>query len=163
RSTVTVEANGQTRTFKNREGIVFPSNVGGKRSFTSDQIEFIGYGLYAPQAGHNDYAGHDVKGKVAVFVGSSPPKGVDARQYGRAMFSRGRAAIDERGAVATIGPVFAGRRGGGQQQTGAGQGQAQAQGQAQGQGQAQAAQSEAQALGGRPGGGGVAVQVPDGD
>src|SRR5215210_9527244 len=34
RSTVTVEANGQTRTFKNKEGISFPANVGSKRTLT---------------------------------------------------------------------------------------------------------------------------------
>lgn len=33
-STITVEANGQTRTFKNKEGINFPSNVGGKQTLT---------------------------------------------------------------------------------------------------------------------------------
>src|SRR5215210_1415504 len=34
RSTVTIEANGQTRTFKNKEGISFPANVGSKRTLT---------------------------------------------------------------------------------------------------------------------------------
>ena len=53
-SSITVEAAGQTRTFKNREGISFPSNVGGKQALTSDQIEFVGYGLNAPLAKHND-------------------------------------------------------------------------------------------------------------
>src|ERR1044071_4360461 len=41
KSSVTVEANGQSRTFKQREGVTFPSNSGGKRSVTSDQIEFV--------------------------------------------------------------------------------------------------------------------------
>src|SRR5215475_8507751 len=61
RSTLAVEVNGQTRTFKNSEGVSFPTNVGGKRSFTVDQVEFLGYGLDAPLANHNDYAGKDVK------------------------------------------------------------------------------------------------------
>src|SRR2546422_8523730 len=61
RSTITVEANGQTRTFKNKEGISFPSNLGLKRVVTSDQIEFVGYGLNAPLANHNDYAGKNAK------------------------------------------------------------------------------------------------------
>src|SRR6185369_10924838 len=34
RSTLTVAVNGQTRIFKDGEGIAFPKNVGGKRSFT---------------------------------------------------------------------------------------------------------------------------------
>src|SRR5262249_9388662 len=57
KSTITVETNGQTRTLRNKEGITFPANVGGKRAVTSDQIEFVGYGLNAPLANHNDYAG----------------------------------------------------------------------------------------------------------
>ena len=69
RSTVTVEANGQTRTFKNKEGISFPANSGGKRAFTADQIEFLGYGLNAPAINHNDFAGKQVKGKVVVYLG----------------------------------------------------------------------------------------------
>ncbi|HXI92563.1 MAG TPA: hypothetical protein VNO24_21345, partial [Blastocatellia bacterium] len=72
-STITVEAGGQTRTFKNKEGVNFPSNVGGKRTLASDQIEFVGYGLNAPLAKHNDYEGRNVKGKTVVFLGSTPP------------------------------------------------------------------------------------------
>src|SRR5215813_9228257 len=36
KSTITVETNGQTRTLRNKEGITFPANVGGKRAVTSD-------------------------------------------------------------------------------------------------------------------------------
>ncbi|HMG34615.1 MAG TPA: M28 family peptidase [Blastocatellia bacterium] len=163
RSRLTVEANGQTRTFNNREGVSFPANVGGKRSFTCDKVEFIGYGLFAPQVGHNDYDGHDVKGKVAVFLGSTPPKAVDARRFGRAMFARGRAATEERGAVATIAPVIFGRGQGQRPQAQAsGQGaptQSQGQATAQGQSQAQAAAPSGQQQSAFSGGFGG----PDGD
>jgi hypothetical protein len=109
-STVTVEANGQSHTFKNKEGISFPANVGGRRSFNADQIEFLGYGLNLPQAGHNDYADKNVKGKVVVFLGTTTPKGVEFRQSIRAMFGRSRAATEE-GAIASIGPLLAFGRG----------------------------------------------------
>ena len=112
KSTVTVEANGQTRIFKNREGVTFPSNVGGKRSLISDQIEFVGYGLNAPLANHNDYAGKNVKGKTAVWLGSAPPKGMEARQYFRTLGGRARYATDQEGAVASIGVQGSFRRGG---------------------------------------------------
>lgn len=125
KSTVTVEANGQTRTFKNKEGITFPSNVGGKRTLTSDQIEFVGYGLNAPLAKHNDYAGKNVKGKVVVWLGSNGPKGLEARQYFRALGGRSRYATEQRGAVASIGVAGNFRRGqGGGVQGQGGQGQA---------------------------------------
>ncbi|HWQ36470.1 MAG TPA: M28 family peptidase [Blastocatellia bacterium] len=114
RSTLTVEVNGQTRTFRDGEGITFPKNVGGKRSFTVDQIEFMGYGLDAPLANHNDYAGKDVKGKAVVYLGSAGPKGLSP-QFRRALGGRARYATDQRQAVASIGPAgggFGGRPGG---------------------------------------------------
>ncbi|HWO02383.1 MAG TPA: M28 family peptidase [Blastocatellia bacterium] len=109
RSTVTVEANGQTRTFKNKEGISFPPNVGSKREFTANEVEFVGYGLNLPAANLNDYAGKNAKGKVVVYLGSTPPKGVDARQTFRALGGRSRYATEQQGAVATIGPVVPSR------------------------------------------------------
>jgi hypothetical protein len=101
-STLTVEVNGQTRTFKNGEGISFPANVGGKRSLTVDQVEFLGYGLDAPLANHNDYAGKDVKGKAVVYLGGAGPKGL-GQEFRRALFGRARYATEQRAAVASIG------------------------------------------------------------
>lgn len=115
RSTLAVEVNGQTRTFKDGEGITFPRNVGGKRSFTVDQIEFLGYGLDAPLANHNDYAGKDVKGKAVVYLGASGPKGLGP-QFRRSLGGRARYATDQRQALASIGVAgggFGGRQGGG--------------------------------------------------
>jgi peptidase M28-like protein len=121
-STITVEANGQTRTFKNKEGITFPANVGGKRSFTSDQIEFVGYGLNAPLIKHNDYAGKNVKGKTVVWLGTTLPKGpqkeTDSRQYFRMLGGRSRYATEQEGAIASIGVGGNFRRGQGQGQGG---------------------------------------------
>ena len=102
RSTLAVEVNGETRTFKDGEGITFPRNVGGKRSFTVDQVEFLGYGLDSPLANHNDYAGKDVKGKAVVYLGANGPKGLGA-QFRRALGGRARYATDQRQAVASIG------------------------------------------------------------
>src|SRR5690242_3283268 len=117
KSTVTVEVNGQSRTFANKEGITFPPFVGSKRSFTGDQIEFVGYGLSLPD--RSDYTGRNVKGKVVVYLGAQPPNGVDPRQAFRAMIGRGRNATDQEGAVAAIGPdvnlraAMGGQQGGG--------------------------------------------------
>ncbi len=114
RSTLAVEVNGQTRTFKDGEGITFPRNVGGKRSFTVDQIEFLGYGLDAPLANHNDYAGKEVRGKAVVYLGANGPKGLGT-QFRRALGGRARYATDQRQALASIGVAgggFGGRPGG---------------------------------------------------
>ncbi|MGH9936400.1 MAG: M28 family peptidase, partial [Blastocatellia bacterium] len=96
------------------EGMTLPKNVGGKRSFTADQVEFLGYGLDAPLANHNDYASKDVKGKVVVYLGGNGPKGLGP-QFRRAIGGRARYATDQRQAVASIGVGgggFGGRPGG---------------------------------------------------
>lgn len=121
-STLTVEVNGQTRTFKNGAGVSFPANVGGKRSFTVDQVEFLGYGLDAPQAKHNDYAGKDVKGKAVVYLGGNGPKGLGP-EFRRSLFGRARYATEQRQALASVG---VGGGGFGGRQGGAGSGAAQA-------------------------------------
>src|SRR6185436_8553377 len=59
-STVTVTVAGERRTFADGDGIRFPRNAGGKQNLTVDRIEFTGYGLDAPRAGHEDYRGRDV-------------------------------------------------------------------------------------------------------
>src|SRR5262245_62350479 len=42
RSTVTVYVDGQKRTFKAGDGVRFPANVGGTRTLTFDDVEFVG-------------------------------------------------------------------------------------------------------------------------
>lgn len=118
RSTVTVEVNGQSRTFNDGQGVIFPKNVGGKRNFTVNNVEFLGYGLDAPLANHNDYKGKDVAGKAVIYLGNQGPKGLEP-QFRRALGGRARYATDQQKAVASIGPAFAGggfggRQGGGQ-------------------------------------------------
>src|SRR5262249_3953458 len=112
-STVTVEAGGQKKTFENRAGVTLPANVGGKRTLESSQIEFLGYGLDAPLAHHNDYEGKNVKGKFVVWLGPTGPQGLDARTYRRMLAGRSRFATEQQGALASIGPQIFGRPGGG--------------------------------------------------
>ncbi|MBO0797205.1 MAG: hypothetical protein J2P31_00120, partial [Blastocatellia bacterium] len=92
-STLTIEVKGKSRTFKDGEGIIFPKNVGGKRSFTVEQVEFLGYGLNAPLASHNDYERKDVRGKAVVYLGGSGPKGLSP-QMQRTLRGRSRFATD---------------------------------------------------------------------
>ncbi len=111
RSTLTVEVNGESRTFKDGAGISFPKNVGGKRSVTVEQVDFLGYGLDAPAANHNDYAGKNVQGKAVVYLGGQGPKGL-APQFRRMLGGRARYATDQGKAVAAIGPALTGGFGG---------------------------------------------------
>jgi hypothetical protein len=102
-STVTVEVNGQKRTFKDGEGVTFTRNVGGKRSLTLHEVEFAGYGLDL-DADYNDYKNLDVKGKLVVWLGDRGPHGTDQQQARRLLGGRTSFAIEEMGAAATVAP-----------------------------------------------------------
>ncbi len=105
KSTVTVDVNGRSRTFKDGDGITLPRNVGAKRSFSASEVEFLGYGLSLPALGHDDYAGHTVKGKVVAWLGANGPTAVEGREYRRALSGRHRYATDFSRALASIGPA----------------------------------------------------------
>jgi hypothetical protein len=110
RSTLTVVVGGESRTFSDGDGVVFPKNVGGKRRVTVDRVEFAGYGLDVPAVHHEDYADPAlkaaVKGAAVVWLGAKGPKGLDQPQYRRlvAAGGRNRYATDQLMAVASIGP-----------------------------------------------------------
>jgi hypothetical protein len=78
-STVTVEVNGQAKTFKHGDHVTFPVNGGGNQTLTFDSVEFVGYG----QA--NDFQGRDLKDKLVVAVPNlSPPPAAAPRGRGAA-------------------------------------------------------------------------------
>lgn len=106
-ASVTVEVNGQSRTFKLGEGIELPKNMGGARTITADQIEFVGYGLSLPAAGIDDYKGRSARGKVVVWLGSQGPSSLDLTKFRRALMGRSRTATEQEGAIAVIGPEMA--------------------------------------------------------
>jgi hypothetical protein len=102
RSSVTIEAGGARRTFEQGAGFTVPDGVGAKRTFTSNDLVFAGYGLYAPHVGHDDYAGRSVAGKVAVWLGGVPAAHA-AEAYGGSLATRAVYATEQRRAVASIG------------------------------------------------------------
>jgi hypothetical protein len=109
KSSVTVTVNGESRTFADGEGVTFVRNQGGKQT-VSGPLEFVGYGLRFAPLKHDDYAGRDVKGKVALFVGRRAP-GMTAA-HDRLVNARARSAIETMQAVAAIGPVAGGQNAG---------------------------------------------------
>jgi hypothetical protein len=114
KASVTVNVKGQTRTFKDGEGIIFPKNMGARQTIDGDRIQFVGYGLQVPAAGIDDYANVDPKGKIVIYLGQGPktlPQGSS-----RLLNARARRAV-EKGATAVIG--VAGTTYGGRRRTGA--------------------------------------------
>ena len=127
RASVTVTANGESRTFKDGEGITFPRQMGGKQTIEGKDIIFAGYGLQIPAADLDDYADGDPEGKVVVYLGPQGPSNIPPGSN-RLLGARARNAV-QKGAAAVIGPTSGA---GGRGQRGAGQQQAPAQGQRQG-------------------------------
>lgn len=76
-SSVTVEANGQSKTFKHGDHVTFPTSGGGKQTLTFSSVEFVGYGQAA------DYQGRDLKDKLVVTIPNLMPAAPAAGQRGR--------------------------------------------------------------------------------
>jgi hypothetical protein len=106
-SAVTVEANGQSRTFKHGDHVTFGVNSGGKQTLRFDGVEFVGYGLAS------DYEGRELKGKLIVTLpnlapppargGANAAPGLPAEPAGGARGARGGPAAGiARGAAAAI-------------------------------------------------------------
>ena len=104
RSTLTVEVNGRTRTFTDGDGVTFPRDVGARRRFTLDRVEFAGYGLDVPRARHVDIGTQDVKGAAVVWLGQRGPRDVDTDLYRVLLVARDRYATEQLQAAASIGP-----------------------------------------------------------
>ena len=77
RASVTVDVNGQSRTFKDGEGVVFAKNMGGKQTITGDQIQFVGYGLQLPRRASTTTRRSIPKGKSS---SGSAPEGPSERR-----------------------------------------------------------------------------------
>src|SRR5688500_1728034 len=63
-------------------------------------LVFVGYGLHLPSHGHDDFAGVDLRGKIAVFV-SGGPADIEGSAKAHARAQRTR-LLAERGAVGSI-------------------------------------------------------------
>jgi hypothetical protein len=93
-SSVTVTANGQSKTFKHGDHVTFIPRSGGKQTLEFDSVEFVGYGQPA------DFKGHDVKNKLVVWMPNlSAPAGTFAGR-GR---GAGGTAVNTYSAKAAIG------------------------------------------------------------
>src|SRR5688500_10869658 len=98
-SRVTVTVGGQSRTFVDGQGVTFPRNQGAKQTVTG-RLEFVGYGHRFAPLTHDDYAGRDMTGKVALYLGPLAPGMTTA--HNRFTTARPRLAT-ELGAVGAVG------------------------------------------------------------
>ena len=92
-SSVTVDAGGQSRTFKHGDHVTFAANSGGKQTLAFNAVEFVGYGQVNLDAKYDDFRGRDVKGKLVVGLSGTPkalvPPQVNAAPGGGGRGGRG--------------------------------------------------------------------------
>ena len=89
-SSVTITANGQSKTFKHGDHVSFAANSGGQQTLTFDSVEFVGYGQPA------DLKDRDLKSKLIAWA-PSPTLG------GRGRGGIAVVAIANSGAKAAVG------------------------------------------------------------
>ncbi len=109
KASITVDVNGQTRTFRDGEGVTFSRQMGGKQTIDGSEIAFVGYGLEIPSAEIDDYGDLATKGKVILYLGPQGPATLP-QGSGRLLTARARNAF-EKGAAAVI--TASAARGGG--------------------------------------------------
>lgn len=95
------EVNGKRLSFKIREDYM-PEAVA-STSTAKGELVFVGYGIHSSLAGHEDYTGLDVKGKVVVALEGTPPvtEGPNLLRAYQSARAKARTA-KEQGAVALI-------------------------------------------------------------
>ena len=99
-SSITVEVNGQARTFRHGDHVEFPLESGSTQTLTFTGVEFVGHGQATPQPNKpkGDFTGRDVKGKLVVYLpgGKGMPStglGLGADRSGEIVRSQGAAAV----------------------------------------------------------------------
>ncbi len=102
-----VPATGNKQSLAYGTQIVSIDETGQSSALIDAPIVFIGYGIHAPEYNWDDYAGVDLKGKVALVIVNEPPsddvkffKGKALTYYGRWMYKYEEAA--RRGAVGVL-------------------------------------------------------------
>lgn len=99
---VRVASGGRTRTLENEKDFVIAPNPFETRTLVEAPVVFAGYGITAPEADHDDYAGLDVTGKVVAILSAAPSR---FPNHLRAFHSQSREKnrnAAERGAVGVI-------------------------------------------------------------
>lgn len=97
-----LERNGVTTTFASAvDFLPRPSFASGEVT-VSGPLVFVGYGVSAPDLGYDDFAGVDLKGRVAVILNGAPPGfPVDRRAYYSSVHVKGTEMV-ARGAIGVI-------------------------------------------------------------
>ena len=101
-ASLTLTAGGTRRTLRDEKDFLIAPNPFEERAVVEAPVVFAGYGITAPEAGHDDYAGLDVEGKVVAVLSAAPSRFPNhLRAFHSQMREKNRNAA-ERGAVGMI-------------------------------------------------------------
>jgi hypothetical protein len=106
-SSVTIDINGQSRTFRDGDHLTLPIDAGGAQRLIFTDIAFGGYGIVAANGDrpYSDFSGKDVATKLVVFVPGQPDRvsaPISRGQPGRGTANRATPIVTQLGAAATI-------------------------------------------------------------
>jgi Zn-dependent M28 family amino/carboxypeptidase len=85
-----VPATGQPVDLAYGTGIVSKDQTGQPTADFDASIVFVGYGIHAPEYKWDDYAGVDIKGKIALIIANEPPSDDPVFFMGKALTYYGR-------------------------------------------------------------------------
>ncbi len=97
-----IERDGQTTRLDSAVDFLPSVDYSAAKSSVTAALEFVGFGVSAPERGYDDYAGADLKGKIAVLLTGAPPS---FESEARAHYSATLTKLPElvrRGAVGAI-------------------------------------------------------------
>jgi Zn-dependent M28 family amino/carboxypeptidase len=71
-SSAALVAGGEAEPLRIPQDLIVGRGDGPRPRSLDAPLVFVGYGVHMPEAGHDDFAGIDLKGKIAVFVSGGP-------------------------------------------------------------------------------------------
>ena len=100
RSSAALVTDGRETPLRMPDDIYFRVRGGPPPERAEGRLVFLGYGLHIPEAGHDDFAGVDLRGAIAVVI-SGGPANISGALKSHARDERGR-ILAERGAIGLI-------------------------------------------------------------
>lgn len=91
-----------TAALRFEEQFVPMANFDRARAEVDAPAVFVGQAVHAPELGHDDFAGLDLRGKVAVLFGGAPDAFDDTRRAFHGSIAEKLRAVEERGAVGAV-------------------------------------------------------------
>ncbi len=101
-ATLKVERNGRGIALRFREQFLPMPNFNAAEHAVEAPAVFVGQGVHAPELGHDDFAGLDLKGRIAVVFGGAPARFDNDRRAFHSASREKLRALAERGAVGVV-------------------------------------------------------------